>query len=573
MIIAKNCTFWLLLPIFALSCDAAPAAAATPPVSIEIAVSRQKSHVIGDTIELNWKFTNHSTTNLAFMWEGCCRINGRVDMKRQGPPVIPKSGIRPRHSGFGPGIYNPACLHCRIERQKEAMSVDKAPMGPATAHMFAKPVRLRAGSTEEISSRLANWVLLEDSGDYLLTGNYLGVHPKQRPQMPRGAALWTEIATSKPISLTLLSPDDYLAEGAARARVRGVGLQLRRPTGLKPFTDLGFRVILTNHTATNISIPWPGEAAFWLIDQKGVRVPDSRYVITDYGDPVTIPAHDIATVPLPVASDIFAGKPFGTYRAFVELKETDAQLRTPSNPVSIEWQLTAPTVTQLLLQAGDKPAVGSRNPPLKLLRQHLPDLRETLAGLDTAGLGPKSLALAGELREAAELSKLHPKPGSVAIHVAIDAAGNARFQDPAVARAFGTRYSENRERFARIHHLRRHLGWSLSLTLRVAAEARLAAIAGVLNELRDELSTLTARPQAKAFNRTATAFSEISFAAPDAPINAADIRSSSALSARLRSATGSPRLVMPPTMSWRELISAAAPLIDQGRAFEVLIRP
>lgn len=542
----------------------------SPPVAVRIAIPERKTHVIGDVIELNWTFQNNSETNLAFMWEGCCRINGRVDMKRKGPPVPPKDGLRPRHSGFGPGIYNPFCMHCRLEKQKKAMDVAPAPMGPATAHMFARPVRLPAGAAEKISSRLANWVLLEESGDYVLTGNYLGVHPKQQPQMPRNARLWTEIATSTPVELSLLSPTDYLAERPARSQVRGASLHLEAVAEIQPFKDLGLSLSVANLTTSNLTLHWPGQAEFWLIDDKDVRVAESRYAITDYGDPINIPPGGRKHLALPVSSEIFAGKPFGRYRAFVELKETAEQIRTPSNPVALQWHLTESTVHGLLHDAGAAPAVGHRNPPLKLLRQHLPDLRATLARVDLSGLGPSSLQLAAELKEAAILSRLHPQPGQVSINIALATDGSARFQDPAISQAFGSSYSTVHDRLARVIELRRHLGWSVGLALRIAPDTQLIALDRLMRAIAPLRSHLAGKPEAKAFNQTATAFSRITFADPDSAIAPNDRALPSQPVKALPSVS---RLIAPATLTWREMLDRTAPLVDAGKDYEILISP
>lgn len=544
--------------------------AAAPPVTLSLSLSDRKTHVIGDATELEWRFSNHSDNLLAFMWEGCCRINGRVEMKRKGPPIPPKAGALPRHSGFGPGIYSPSCLHCRLERQKSELDVAAAPMGPATAHMFARPIRLMPGSIENISSLLSNWVLLEESGDYLLTGNYLGVHPKQSPQMPKGAKLWTEIATSEPIELTLLSVSDYLAESQARIQRRGLSIEVNRAGRVLPFSDLGITVSISNRTSSNITLHWPGQAEFWVVDSGNRRLADSRHVITKYGEPVQIEPGQSSKLSLPVSSEIFEGKPFGDYRAFVELKETPEHLRTPSNPVSLLWQITPDVVTELLADAGDRPAVGHRNPALKLLRQHLVDLREILPGITTNGLGPRAIALTRELREAAVLSRLQPRPGPVSLHLSIPQGGTPVFQDPAVLDAFRLLNLSTGETLARVADLRRHLGWSLGLTLRIEPGAQLDSVRQILLQGRTALASFSAPPETKAFNKSATAFSRISFLDPKSPVAPGDLVYAPGI--RLDASSGSTRLVLPPHLAWLEVLKLAAPMIDAGRAIEVIIR-
>ena len=164
---------------------AAPQPATNQPIRVEISIPPAQTHVIGDPTALVWRFTNTSTQALAFMWEGCCRNNGKVEMKRQGPPP-PVTGVVPPHIGPGSGIYSPKCEHCKQTRKLGELTVESTVAGPAQAHQFARAVRLAPGATQEFSTRLADWVKAEFTGDYKVRAQYLGVQPKQRPQMPRG---------------------------------------------------------------------------------------------------------------------------------------------------------------------------------------------------------------------------------------------------------------------------------------------------------------------------------------------------------------------------------------------------
>ena len=107
--------------------------------------------------------------------------------------------------------------------------------GPALAHQFARAVRLAPGATQELNTQLADWVKVEFTGDYKVRAQYLGVHPKQRPQMPRGVALWNGRAASTELDLSLLSFADYLAERTAREATRQVRLELTGPARIVPF--------------------------------------------------------------------------------------------------------------------------------------------------------------------------------------------------------------------------------------------------------------------------------------------------------------------------------------------------
>ena len=123
---------WLLLRfgIFVLS---APAS-----VEVELQIPRAETHVLGDPIPLIWRFTNRSPEPLAFMWEGCCRLNGRLTVTKEGEVLAP------------------------------------IPSGQALAHMFAKAERLNPGVGRDFDTFLSDWVVLKETGAYSLQGRYVG---------------------------------------------------------------------------------------------------------------------------------------------------------------------------------------------------------------------------------------------------------------------------------------------------------------------------------------------------------------------------------------------------------------
>lgn len=527
-------------------------AATQPAVSLELFVPPAKTYVIGDQIELQWTFRNHTPEQLAFMWEGCCRVNGRVDMKRQGPPVPSPSGVRPSHVGFGPGIYNASCQHCRMERQKTELTVPATSQGPATAHMFARAARLPAKGVQSFKTDLANWVLLESTGDYKLSGGYLGVHPKQRPQMPKGAKLWDGITSSPAIELSLLTVADYGTERAARQRARGLQLDLSAPERAIPAsrTDLGIEII--NKTATNQTLIWPGEAALWVMDTTGRRLPDSRYAISDYGSPILLKPNVATSVRLSLAEDFFAGKPFGLYDVFVELKASTNAIRTPSNSAKVRWTLDQEDVRKLILDAADRPAVGHRNPPLKLLRMHLGEIATNLQMLNTNKFSGQAVKLAFDLRTASLLKPIQSRPGTANLNLRINADGSASFQEPAIRKALDARDTVTQLR--EIIALRRHLGWMIAINLRIDRSANLSAIQHWITELHAVRSSLTKAPRTRAFNATATAYSEITFAAPGSP----PAKDQATVSGDLR---------------WEDFLKREAGRIDSGKAFELAIKP
>ena len=91
---------------------------------VELFLPPATTRLIGDPTPLGWRFTNVSTQALAFMWEGCCRNNGKVEMKRLGAPPVLANVPLAAHNGPGPGIYSPKCDHCKQTRKLTELTVE-----------------------------------------------------------------------------------------------------------------------------------------------------------------------------------------------------------------------------------------------------------------------------------------------------------------------------------------------------------------------------------------------------------------------------------------------------------------
>ncbi|MBL9126422.1 MAG: hypothetical protein JNL97_02185, partial [Verrucomicrobiales bacterium] len=120
-------------------------AAATAAVSLTLHVPEAETWVLGDAIPLNWRFRNDSKQPLGFMWEGCCRLNGRLEVARVDRGVPEDLGT--------------------------------VPPGQALAHMFAKADRLEPDLAKDYDTRVGDWVALPGTGRYRLRGTYRGVLP------------------------------------------------------------------------------------------------------------------------------------------------------------------------------------------------------------------------------------------------------------------------------------------------------------------------------------------------------------------------------------------------------------
>lgn len=589
--------------------------ATNEPVRVEISIPPAQTYVIGDPTPLVWRFTNTSTQALAFMWEGCCRNNGKVEMKRHGPPP-PVTSIVPSHTGFGSGIYNPKCDHCKQTRKLGELTVESTVAGPSLAHQFARAVRLAPGATQEFSTLLADWVRAEFTGDYQLRAQYLGVAPMQRPQMPRGVALWNGRTASTALELSLLSVADYLTERPARETARQIRLELSGPAKLIPFQPTPLKLRLTSTSRAEQQLDWPACLDLWVIATNGVRAVPFTEPQLGATETIRIPAGGSVEREVPFSHDLLVGEPFGSYRVFLDLREATNALRVPSNPIPVAWQLDRDAVTQLLREAADKPLTGARNAPLKLLRIYLGDLAAPLRAVDTAALSPAAAKLTADLRIAADLKKLSPKPGRVDLSLSIPPDGRFWFNESVVVGAFAGQSIAPAEQLRTVLALRHHLGWDAGVGLKPEPATPLRHVATSLAAIAPLQTELAAAPATPVFNADSTAFSTVSFQRAVIPANlvlrvtksgnavklaaarrlpdpqrpgveamfsVADIAQGPLVDLPNRAALETlladgqltaprPLVLAAPNLTWAELSGALGPLLNRSLAFDLVVQ-
>ena len=593
----------------------APQPATNQPIRVEISIPPAQTHVIGDPTPLAWRFTNTSTQALAFMWEGCCRNNGKVEMRRQGPPP-PVTGVVPPHSGPGSGIYSPKCDHCKQTRKLGELTVESTVAGPSQAHQFARAVRLAPGATQEFSTLLSDWVKAEFTGDYKVRAQYLGVQPKQRPQMPRGVALWNGRTTSTELDLSLLSIADYLAERAAREAARQMRIELSGPARLVPFQPVPLKLKLTNTSRAEQRLDWPACLDLWLVATSGVRVVPSSEPQFGATESLLIPAGGSVEREVPFSHELLVGEPFGSYQVFVELSESPTVLRVPSNPISVSWRLDRDLVTQLIRDAADKPLTGARNAPLKLLRIYLGEIAAPLSDLDAATLSTAAAKLTTDLRTAAALKPLSPKPGRVDVSLSVPTDGRFWFNESVIVGAFAGQKLAPAEQLRTVLALRHHLGWDVGVGLKPEPATSLRQVATALDAIASMQSDLAGTPSTPMFNADSTAFSSVSFQRTVIPANLVVRVTKSGSTVKLAVARrlpdpqrpgieamfseaeiaktafielptaatldtllsdgqlAAPRLLVlaAPSLTWQELTAQLGPLLNRSLPFDIVVR-
>lgn len=419
------------------------------PVTAELAIPEAEVHVIGDATPLLWRFRNSGEDPLAFMWEGCCRLNGRLNVT-----------------------------------SAEGEAVELIPPGQALAHMFAKAERLNPGVVGEYETRVSDWVRLGRSGTYTLQGRYTGVLPTQQPQVPKGLALWRAAAETGPIAFTVLSVDDYLEQRTERAGKRGLDLRLTGDDVVAPPDPVRLTLNLRNGGARAQSVVWPDDFQFWLVDEAGQRVVNVPVYLEGMREEWTLVGgeelvHRIDLDP----TRFFEGVPFGDYRMFVDLKAAGpGALRVPSNPLPLRWRLEDEVVRALVEQAAGGSRLGFRNAPLKLLRVYLGEIGGSLEKAAVEAEGTKARELALELRRAALLKPLAPRPGTIAWPLGLRTDGSLRMELEELEQVAAT--FPEASRVADMYGLRRHLGWTVEFTLEPEAGVTMADLFRAAEEVQ-----------------------------------------------------------------------------------------
>ena len=394
-------------------------------VELRLAIPEAPFHVIGDPVPLRWEFVNRGDQRLAFMWEGCCRLNGRVTASL---------GQLTLHS-------DPATSAAQL-----------------TAHRFARAARLLPGKPAIFETNLGDWLNIDRSGEYKLTARYTGLLDNQQPQVGRGWQLWKNSATAQPIHATLLTPSDYIA----RRNQAEIALRLDGPDRLLLLNPTMLELKLLNLSETPKTIHWPSDFALWFLDATGGRSPLAPTSIRAASEKLVLAKNQRLAKRIEIAPGAFDGQSLEQYRLFVDYKT--ATSRTPSNAVPLDWQLNVGDLQQLIHLASGGAKTGLRNRPLKLMRLHLGELRQTLGQVPASDLNKKGKKLLKELQLAAALKPFSKKPGLVTVKLGITNDGSIKFADDALAQAF---QGENpiTDQLGHLLNIRKHLGWSVAIQL------------------------------------------------------------------------------------------------------------
>jgi hypothetical protein len=432
-------------------------AEAPSPVQLRLNIPEAPFHVVGDPAPLNWEFINPGKQRLAFMWEGCCRLNGRVsatlgDVTLQSEP-----------------FSDPAQL---------------------MAHRFAQAARLYPGKSVQFETGISDWLEIRRSGTYQLSARYTGLLDNQRPNVTPGWQLWRQSAVSKPVETTLLTAPDYVAKRADLARETGLALGLTKNRDWQPIEGTQLSLTLQNSSDKQRSIAWPSALGLWILDANGRRVPLSLTQIKSAPEELSIKPGGMVKKIVPLDGGALESKPFGAYQIFIDYKTRGK--RTPSNTIDFDWRLGQAQLAELLHAASGGAKTGLRNKPLKLLRLHIASLGQALGQVDATRFDAKGQRLLQELKLASRLKPFGPKPGLITVKFSIENDGTLQFTNQALGQALPPQASVV-EKLSAMTAIRRHLGWAVAVELQPKSgvtEKQATQAVERLNTLRPHLAKL-----------------------------------------------------------------------------------
>ena len=421
-------------------------------VELRLAIPEAPFHVIGDPVPLRWEFVNRGDQRLAFMWEGCCRLNGRVTASL---------GQLTLHS-------DPATSASQL-----------------TAHRFARAARLLPGKPAIFETNLGDWLNIDRSGEYKLTAGYTGLLDNQQPQVGRGWQLWKNSATAGPIRATLLTPSDYIA----RSNQAEIALRLDGPDRLLPIDPTMLELKLLNLSETPKTIHWPSDFALWFLDATGGRSPLAPTSIRAGPEKLVLAKNQRLAKRIEITPGALDGRSLEQYLLFVDYQNRRQAARHPT-PCRSTGELDAADLQQLIRLASGGAKTGRRNRPLKLMRLHLGELGQALAHVPASDLNEKGKKLLKELQLAAALKPVSKKPGLVTVKLRITNDGSIQFADDALGQAFQGKKPIT-DQLDDLLNIRKHLGWTVAIQLHPYATTANKHVAAAFEKLKSLEPRLT----------------------------------------------------------------------------------
>ena len=410
--------------------------AETSPVTLRLNIPEAPFYVIGDPAPLNWEFINVSNQPMAFMWEGCCRLNGRVTAK-----------------------MNQVTINSTVSNDPSQI----------TAHLFAQAARMYPNKITKFETSISDWLKITKSGPYELSAKYTGLLDSQRPNVTSGWKLWKQSAKSEPIKVTLLTPLDYVNKRTMLGQKSGLALNLVKTKDWHPIEGVKLQLTITNQSKKRITVSWPTAFGLWFLDKENRRVPLTPTQVKSSFEKTTIQPNESLKKTVPINGSALESKPFGSYQIFVDNKNENQ--RVPSNTIEALWHLNQDQVAKLIHSASGGAKTGLRNKPLKILRMHIDSIEQALNQVPMKEMNSKEKKLLQELQLATKLKPFATKPGLVTFNLTLDKDGSINFTDQSLRQLLSQKTNFINQIDA-ILNVRKHLGWAIALELQMEASVK-----------------------------------------------------------------------------------------------------
>ena len=422
--------------------------AESSPVALRLTIPEASFHVVGDPAPLNWEFLNLSNQRMAFMWEGCCRLNGQVTAK-----------------------MNQVIIHSKVSNDSSQI----------TAHQFARAARIFPDKTTKFETSISDWLIIPKSGTYELSAKYTGLLESQRPNVTSGWKLWKQSAKSKPIKVTLLTPLDYVSKRIILEQKNGLAFNLAKTNEWNPIEGVKLQLLITNQSKKRMTLSWPTNFGLWFLNSENRRVPLTPTQVKSPFEEITLESNESLQKTVQINGSALESKPFGTYRIFLDYKKENQ--RVPSNTVETAWHLNQNQITQLLNSASGGAKTGLRNKPLKILRMHIASIEQALNQVSIKKMNSKEKKLLQELQLAAKLKPFSPKPGLVTLKLNTDDDGSVHLMDQSLRHALPQK-ANLIDQIDTILNVRKHLGWAIALELQMKANVKNQQTTQTVNYLK-----------------------------------------------------------------------------------------
>ena len=420
----------------------------TSPVTLRLNIPEASFHVVGDPAPLNWEFLNNSNQRMAFMWEGCCRLNGRVMAK-----------------------MNQLMIHSEISNEPSQI----------TAHQFALAARMYPNKITKFETRISDWLIIPKSGTYELSARYTGLLDTQRPNVSPGWMLWKQTAKSDPINVTLLTPLDYVSKRTTLGQKSGLALNLAKTKDWHPIEGAKLQLTITNQSKKRTTLSWPTDIGLWFLNTDNRRVPLTPTQVKSPFEKIALQPNESLKKTVSISGSALESKSFGSYRIFLDYKNKNQ--RVPSNLIELNWKLNQNQITKLIHSASGGAKTGLRNKPLKILRMHIASIEQTLNQVPMEEINSNSKKLLKELQLAAKLKPLSPKPGLVKFKLRLENDGSIRFMDQSFLQTF-PKIVNSIDQIENILNIRKHLGWAIALEIHTKTSQKNQYTAQTINHLK-----------------------------------------------------------------------------------------